>query len=469
MQIFPKIAFLMIALFTEISSTALLPEKSQCPQGLYAEDIIWYQSKNAISGVLIDGSVLRVYRSGPSVSSSIFTPSHEELESIKKLKPSVDPRELLTFILSKMPKKELSLFAEKIINILTAQLSDLSKISNAVMKPVQSLVKPIPLIPSTDFLSNFVIGFAIDRYQRESFAYLKAFHLMTKNYYITKDEIKMIKSREDFEKAKGLIGQNFDLYKFQDIGLTLAKHIDFFLRPLEKMVKKLENTVSPLLKPIEAIGRELRPFPLAPLIPGGAIYNRAIFICNIKQIEGHLDNIKLTLENSLRPISRNQNYYATFAELDNDPMSKKFMQILRKTVFPTTTLLDHLDEIFIDPIAKLPWGMKTLTCYLVSILSASSNILSLITKEFILTLAGVTIDSMGGLGVATAISKILSRVINEDFVIEFISETFYWSWIRYLNKRMDRMISLITQARADGVNLDGNVLKQEAAKIFLYS
>ena len=44
-----------------------------------------------------------------------------------------------------------------------------------------------------------------------------------------------------------------------------------------------------------------------------------------------------------------------------------------------------------------------------------------------------------------------------------------WSWIRYLNKRMDRMISLITQARADGVNLDGNVLKQEAAKIFLYS
>ncbi len=458
MQNLQRIVFFVIAILTAISSTALFAEQNQCPQNICTDNIIWYRSENAISGLLQDGSVLRIYTSGTSISSSIFNPSQEELELIKKFESPIDPKELLTFILSKMPKQELSHFASKVIKILTAQLSDLAKVSNIIMRPIQSIVKPIPLIPSTDFLSNFVIGVTIDRYQRESFAYFKAFHLLTQGRYITEEEIKMIKSRDDFEKAKGILGQNLDLYKYQDIGLALSKHIDSFLRPLENIVKKLEKKASPLLKPIEAIGRELRPFPLAPLIPGGAIYNRAIFICNIKQIEGRLDTIKLTLENGLGPVNRDRNYYATFADLEEDPMSNKFMRILRKTTYPFNTILEHLDEIFIDPISQLPWGMKTVTCFIVTILSASSGILSMLTKEFIISLTGFTVDTMGGLGAGTAVAKVLTTIINEDFIMEFISETFYWAWIRYLNTRMSRL-----------VDINGDIFKQEAQRVFQYS
>lgn len=429
------------------------------------DKISWYKSSDSIFGVLNDGSIIKIITSNQLKGPIFSYPARESLEIIQQSSLPTEPEKFIEFVFSKIPTKQIKQLGSKIMSILTAQLSDLSKVSDAIMMPINLIFRPIPLIPSTDLVSNFVLSAAIDRHQRESFAYLKAFHLLTNNRYIDKADKILIQSRDDFDNAKGLMGQNMNLQRFKDISLGLMHGIEYLLKPFIQIIQEAENKAAPLLKPIEALGREFRPIPLAPLIPGGGVYNRAVFICNLKQIEGLIGDIKLILDNGLRYVKRDESRFATFEDLASYDIGKKFIKTLHKALFVPNKLLEHLDEIFIDPIAELPWSMKSIMCFLITILSTTQKLLSLITKETVFTVLATTIDAFATLGAANVAAKIITSLINEDFLLEFVSETFYWAWIRYLNRRSKHMLDLIRQARADGITFDKESFRQEVQKI----
>lgn len=425
----------------------------------------WYSSQDAFFGVLEDSSIVKIVENPQTKKITIWYPASQSLETMNRTMLPADPKELLMFILSKLPIKKLKKVASKIMKILTAQFSDLAKVSDTIMMPLRSILRPVPLIPSTDLVSNFVISFVIDRYQRESFAYLKAFHMCTGAQYITPEEIELIKSRDEFEHAKGLLGSHVDLERFRDISRAISNHIDTFLKPLIDAIEALEKKASPVLKPLQALGRELRPCPLAPFVVGGSVYNRAVFICNIKQIEGLLQDSKAILENGLMPTFIDPGKYATLDEFAYHPLAKKFVFILQKTLSPAHYIFEHLDELFVDPIAQLPWGMKSVVCFILTILSTCPQLVSSITMETLLTTLSASIDVVGGMGAVTTAEKILVSIMNENFLLEFINETFYWAWIRYLQRRTHRLKELIRQARRDKMFFDGAILKREAQRI----
>lgn len=395
----------------------------------------------------------------------------DALKTLKNLGLPTDPKELVELIFSKMPEKQLKAFASKIMDIFLDQFSDLAKVIDTIMLPLRTIVAPIPLLPSTDAISNFVMDVAIHKYQLHSFAFLRAFHLVTNNRYLDEKDKKLIQSREDFEKRKGVLGKEVDLKKYRSISSAISTNMKKYIDPLEKLVKQLEDAASPLLKPLESLGREFRPVPFGPFITNGPIYNRAIFICNIKQVEGVFDEAKLILENGLQNMQKDKSRYTSLVDWEKDPMAKDFMKILRKTLAPANKALERLDEIFIDPISEIPWAMKTVLSIIVLVLSTSSKIMGTIVKEvFAETINGIgTAISSGAAGPAVGVvTTILKSVINEDFVMEFITETFYWSWIRYLQRRMAHISDLIKRAQADGVQFDSNRFKLEVKNVVEY-
>lgn len=417
--------------------------------------------------------------------------SSEALGVLSKLGLPTDPRKLLEFAVSKMSEEQLKDFANKIMKIITAQLSDLSKIQSVAFQPINAIAELLPLIPSTDMISDFVLNFTISKYQLHTFAQLKAFHEATGYKYVTQKEQDLIKSREEFESAKGLIGQNVDLNQAREISRQLSDMIKKFIDPLQQLIKTLEALGSPLLKPLEALGREFRPTPLACLINLGFVYNLTIFICHIKQIEGLFQDSQLILESNLADVHLDKSRYTLLVDWEKDPLASTFMKVLQTTLSPANTPLERLDEMFVDPISDLPWGLKSLCTMTVTLIKLSSKLATAIAKEIVSQLssaaAGGVVGVAGGTGGSVvpgagtavvggsgggssyadvkALTMVLSEIINANFVVDMISQTFYWSWIRYIEKRFDRMKQLITQARADGVVFDSNRYKQEFSKI----
>lgn len=417
--------------------------------------------------------------------------SSETLNELSKLGLPTDPRKLLEFAVSKMSEEQIKELANNIMKIVTAQLSDLSKISTIALQPVNAIVELLPLIPSTDMISDFVLNFAISKYQIHTFAQLKAFHEATDYRYVSEKEKTLIKSREEFESNKGVIGQNINLNEAREVSRQLSDQIKKFINPLQQLIKKLESIGSPLLKPLEALGREFRPTPLACLINLGFIYNLTIFICHLKLIEGLFQDTQFILERNLDDVHLDKSRYTMLVDWEKDPLASTFMKILRTALSPANTPLERLDEMFVDPISELPWALKSVCTWTVFFVKHGSKLATAIAKEIVSQIssalgggvAGVAGGTGGSVvpvaGTATVggssggatyadikvLTKILSEIVNESFIVDMISQTFYWSWIRYIEKRFDRIKQLITQARADGVQFDSNRYKEEFKKI----
>lgn len=395
----------------------------------------------------------------------------DALKTLSNLGFPTDPTKLLELAFSKMPDKQLKGFASKIMNCMLNQFSDLAKVAQTIMAPINALVSPIPLIPSTDAVSNFVMAVSLTKYHLHIFAFMRAFHTVTNNRYLDAYDKNKIASYEDFEKRKGVIGQNVDLNKFRDISQAITQGMKQFIDPIQKLVKQLEDAASPLLKPLEALGREFKPIPIAPLITGGALYNRAVFICNIKQIEGLFNDAKLTLENGLKPTQIDKSRYTSLIDWQKDPMAKGFMTILNKTLAPYNRTLERLDEMFIDPIGELPWVTLSVLSLVILVVSTSAKVAGFIIKEVTgetVTVAGTAVTGGSGGPALEVVTQALTSLINEDFITEFITETFYWSWIRLLQRQINHVNDLIHRAQTDGVSFDSDRFKTEFNKIIQY-
>lgn len=417
--------------------------------------------------------------------------SDEAMGELAKLGLPTNPRKLIEFLFSQMSDLQIKELANNIMKIVIAQMSDFSKMQSIILQPVHAVTELIPLIPSTDMISDFVLDFTISKYQLQTFAQIKAFHETTDYRYVSQKEQELIKSREEFESAKGLVGQNLDLNQAREISRQISDLIKKFISPLQQLLRKLEDLGSPVLKPLEALIREFRPTPLACLVNGGFLYNRTIFICHIKKIEGLFQDNQFIFNRNLADVHLDKSHYALLVDWEKEPIASTFMKILRTTLSPANALLERLDEMFVDPIADLPWGLKSICTMTVTLAKLGTKIAGFVIKEIISQMssagtggsagtAGGTAGSAapaagtasgagssGGSSYATAqvITKVLSQIINESFVVDMIAETFYWSWIRYIEKRFDRMKELITQARTDGVTFDSKRYKEEFKKI----
>jgi hypothetical protein len=417
--------------------------------------------------------------------------SNEAMGELAKLGLPTDPRKLIEFLFSQMSDLQIKELANNIMKIVIAQMSDFSKMQSIILQPVHAVTELIPLIPSTDMISDFVLDFTIAKYQLQTFAQIKAFHETTNYRYVSEKEQELIKSREEFESAKGLVGQNLDLNQAREISRQISDLIKKFISPLQQLLRKLEDLGSPVLKPLEALIREFRPTPFACLVNGGFLYNRTIFICHIKKIEGLFEDNQFIFNRNLDDVHLDKSRYASLVDWEKEPIASTFMKVLRTTLSPANTLLERFDEMFVDPIADLPWGLKSICTMTVTLAKLGTKIAGFVIKEIISQMssagtggtagtAGGTAGSAapaagtaagggssGGSSYATAqvITKVLSQIINESFVVDMIAETFYWSWIRYIEKRFDRMKELITQARADGVAFDSKRYKEEFKKI----
>lgn len=404
------------------------------------------------------------------------------LKELSKLGLPTDPQKLISFALSKLPQKELEKLASKILNIVLAQCSDLSKIAQTIMQPIDAIMTPIPPIPLfgipipglpaavssiVDILCDFTLANCIFRTQHETFAYLKAFHSLTNNKYINADEKKLIKSKEDFDKSKGAIGKTVDLNKLRGVSGLVANHIRKIAGPLTQLVEFLEVQAAPLTKPFEQMAQELRPIPLALFIPvAGPIYNRVVFVFNLKDITSKFDDGKATMLNGLRPVVKQKpllGALTSVTDLEKNPITKNCMKILRTLKAPADKSLEKIDEMFVDPLSKLPWGSQAILSLTLTVLNLMGGGVDGIIKEVIEVIAGV----ISG-GAALTVTGILTKFINVKMINEFISETFYWSYIRYLKNRIARIDEVIKKAQADGVIIDGNALKQAAEDVYEY-
>ncbi|MBS1987813.1 hypothetical protein JST56_02360 [Candidatus Dependentiae bacterium] len=404
----------------------------------------------------------------------------DAFKELSKLGLPTDPQKLLTLAFSKMPTKQLEKLATKILNILLDQFSDIAKIADIVMRPVNEIMRPIPPIPLfgiplpppvpvavssiVDILCDFTLSCCIDRTQYDTFAYLKAFHIVTNNKYINTEDKKIIKSREDFDKHKGLIGKTVDLNKLRGISGTVAKEIKKIVGPLVQFLDYIQLQATPLTKPFEQLSKEFRPIPLASFIPiAGPIYNRVIFVFNLKDMKSKFDDLRAVMENGLEPVEKKKlllGELTSITDLEKNPLTSNCMKVLRTLKAPSNNLCEKIDEMFVDPIARLPWASKTLlTLSLMGINLVGSGIDGVI-KEIV---EGVAVALTGG--TAVTVTGVLTKIINTKMINEFITETFYWSWIRYLQRRITRIDTLIKQAQADGVTVDGDALKKEAQKI----
>ena len=358
-------------------------------------------------------------------------------------------------------------------------MSDLSKVADIVMRPINEIARPIPPIPLfgipipglpsavlsiIDILCDFTLATCIWRTQYDSFAYLKAFHTLTQNKYINSDEKRLIKSREDFDKRKGVVGKNIDLNELRGISGKVAQEIKKIAGPLEELIKFVELQAAPLTKPFEQLAKEFRPIPLASFIPiAGPIYNRVIFVFNLKDMTGRFEDAQAIMENGLKPVAKSkplQGAITSIIDLEKNPITSNCMKILRTLKAPGDKTLEKIDEMFVDPLARLPWGSQAILTLTLTLLNFMGGGIDGIIKEIVEVIAGAVTG-----GAAVAVTGIITKVINVKMINEFITETFYWSYIRYLQKRITRMDELIKKAQADGVTFDGNALKQEVQKI----
>lgn len=392
-----------------------------------------------------------------------------EVSELAKFGLPTNPVVLVKQAVGGMSDELVSKLLTKVLDIVVNQLSDITKVSRIALQPIEALVSPIPMLPSTDLISDFIMDFVICRMQRETFAYLKVLHDLTKNQYITDKEIEDFKKFEDFEKRSGVIGDNVDLKKARNFSKLISEKIEKFVKPLDKLVKGLEEKGSPLLKPMEAIGREIHPIPFAPLITGGALINRALFICNIKGIEDKFKEISFIMESNLKQVKLDRKGYVTLVDLAKDKNAQGFVTALQKAMKMVNAPMGKLDELIIDPIGNLPWGVKGPLTMVLTVVKLCSKALSSIVKEVVTAaLAVVLVETGVGAAAAEIVGKVVGAVINDDFVVEFVAETFYWAWIRLLQRRIDRIQEIIEQAQEDGLSIPGGQVKKLVGELLAF-
>lgn len=405
----------------------------------------------------------------------------DALKELSDLNIPTSPSKLIAFALDKMPQKKLEQLSKKIVDLVFSQMSDVAKISETVMRPIFEIARPIPPIPLfgipipgvpamassiVDFLCDFTLGACIYTQQYDSFAYLKAFHALTNNKYINQDDLRLFKSKEDFDKAKGFIGKNTNLLSLRGASALFAQEIKKTAKPLDEFLKFIDLQVSPLTRPFEQLAKEYRPMPLSLLMPiVGPIYNRVVFVLNLKDMQRRLEAVEACMKNGLKPVKKEifLEKLTSLTDLEKNPVTRYSMKVLRTLKYPAVTSLEKIDEMFIDPLSKLPWGVQSIATMSLTVVNCIGDGIDGIIREVIETIAGVFTG-----GIALTVTNILTKFITVKIFNEFITETFYWSYIRYLEKRITRMEGLIKQAQADGIMISENLLEQEVQKILQF-
>lgn len=402
--------------------------------------------------------------------------SKDALKQITNLGIPTDPQKLLEFAFTKMPTKDLEKLAEKIIKIISDQFSDVSKLLGPVLTPIDEIFRPIPPLPKglpipipiVGSLIDIVLGLTqsteISRSRKEMFANLKAFHVVTNNKYITKEEADLIKAREEFEAGKGVIGQIVDLKKARELETVIKNEMQKLAKPIQQVSDFLLKSAAPLLQPFEQIASNFRPNPLACIIPLGPIYNTLIFSFRLRENSDLLASARFAFENNLNPRVKEKSALTSILDLKKNPITANAMKLLETMANPVNKELERIDEMFVDPLAKLPWGAHTAILMLLKVGNLAGGVID--------TIMGVVIEAVvtavtGGAGAAVSgpVSTLIKSVINVDVICELVSETFTWSYIRYLKKMADRLNDLVAKARADGVAFDSSAFKKERQKI----
>jgi hypothetical protein len=409
------------------------------------------------------------------------------IKELTKLGFPTDPHKLIEALARKLPEKAFEELGIKILKILEPQFADLSKILPTILLPLEAIVSPIPPLPPLGFLianipeigefgalfvdqlCDFTIDATLGLERRKWFGYLKTFHALTNNRYINKEEENLIKSYEAYQKEKGLVGKVVNLNKLGGISLALSEAIEKAVGPLSKIIQTVEKKASCLLKPFEQLGSNFAPFPFAAFVPsaplGGVdapiaeIYNRMVFICNIKQIQEKLEEVHYKLTHNFNAAPKSNRIVATVEELEQSVIGK-YVKLLKTMTAPVDKALNKIDEIFVDPFAKMPWGMFSV----ITITLAAINFCGSSIDKVIKAIIEAVIDVLTG-GAGTVVSAALVNIINIDSISGFISDIVFWSYIRFLQKRIARMDELIEFARADGITLDAEKMEEGAEEI----
>jgi hypothetical protein len=291
------------------------------------------------------------------------------LKEISKLGLPTDPKKLIMLALSKMPVKEVTKLANKILDIFAGELSDIKELTAIVFKPLDELYRPIPPLPSglpipiplVGSVMNVLLGLlnlqkSIDLTGSHLLA-LKAFHTLTNNKYINEEEKKLIKSFEKAEKTKGIIGKKVDLKSIANLVTSKVKEIE---KPITQLSAFIQKELSIFTGPLEQIANQFRPITLAAFVPLGPVYNSVIFAFKLKENQGLFASVQDTFGNSLNPVATNKGKLASLLDLKKNPITGSVMKLLETMKAPADQTLEKIDEMFVDPLSKIPWGTHNL-------------------------------------------------------------------------------------------------------------
>lgn len=397
----------------------------------------------------------------------------DALKELTKLGLPTDPKKLVLLALSKMPAKEVTKLANQILDIFAGELSDIKRLTAVVFEPLDELYRPIPPLPSglpipipiVGSVMNVLLGLTqsteIHRSNRETFACLKAFHKLTNNKYINEEEKKLIKSFEKAEKTKGIIGKKVDL---KGIANTVTSKVKEIEKPIMQLSEFIQKELNVFMGPLEQIANVFRPITLAAFIPLGPIYNSVLFCFKLKENHELFVSAQETLGNSLNPVAKSKNKIATLLDLKKNPVTGSVMKLLDTMKAPADQTLEKIDEMFVDPLTKIPWGTHSLVILLLKVMNLAGGVVDAVMGTIIEALV-TTLTGGAGATVSGPVSSVIKGVINVDAICDFLSQTFTWSYIRYLKNRIDRLNKLTAQARADGVIFDSQAFKAEVNKI----
>lgn len=409
-----------------------------------------------------------------TVSNKVEDIGHDIEKNLKKLGIS-NPKEFVNFAFKKMPTKLIKKLAKELFNFAMDIGADAEKTAAPALKALEDLYEPIPPLP-TDIplplpstppgLPTFVNtaikmsqSIAIGRLQKESLAYLIAFHSVTNYKYFSEQDRKFFLAEPKKKTGKSYLTK---VISDEQIDLKLQSAVKTARKPIEILRKILEKLEPKLFRESEPISNSIDPVPLMAILPLGNSFNGGLFCFRIKNHRAHFKNIKWSLENDLKPLTSSD--YVTLAELRKNPMMSVVLKIVEKNPIKNIKPIQEMNELFVDKLYDLPWGMHSKIIIFLQLLNFVSSILDTTTS---LVVKGVVDAASFGAaaGVSEAIGTVASRVINANFAFEFINTMFKWAYIRYIDMRLNYLDRLIDKARADNNSFSSELFIKELNKI----